>query len=989
MQSNGFRRPPSNGPRPTMNGNSSYYDNGFASPSSYNTQPSPPLDNGGPRDATPQNMMYANGANAAQTPPASALLGAFKAPYGNARLSVGATSRNGQRSSARLDATDPVALHLLVETALGDSQEFEVLSYEEVEGLKKEREMLAVQVKSVRQKLAFESKVRDGAMNLNRLYKLGSSSNTSPKQSGGRRSITGSRDRDSVGRPGSSKGDAAQKKSEDELANATKKCDEYSTQLYKLELRAQEVQRELLMHTAGILQMTHKGPTKKKNPDDMSELANGTTVRPDSPASIYTYEDTLRPERGFDATDFDERSLYKLPDSLAIIDLGRKTEADKSKVELDKQNRAIMSIGQRLEELNGRMREVIVQANPERNRGYSTAPRALLDGLDGQAISSLNQQLNYLDQGLNDIGTEQDSMQRRVLEGRDALNENQRLQSVMADNERLQAELEANSRLSEEAKERLQADLEDNKRSLEQAQEARGQVAAEENQRLERMVQDVEELQATLDGYRESQKNTEDQLAELNKHIYSQVKELDPNFAAPSEDDTSSTSLLDYLASSVMVLKKNQKALKDQADQTRSRSQEAQNAAEQYSVVLEGLWQIILAGEEDARLRRIQNRSKDGARSEQDQEDDRPFDATTPFELPLFSTKVQWLVTQGTDLREQLNRVNGQYAAAKEELLDQIEGVKKEASLTVDRASRDLIDREAEREQREQQLLADLKARQDQVENLESYIAGAVQEEREARKKAELALEARLQTTAKELDEAKAQSENAAYRSMELESILQKKKVEYDELEGEVVRLTTEVTLAKAELDGAYGSRAQRKAEWNSASQSKLEDAERKNRDLVNEIEALRAIQADTKQISQNGGAREDQLKKELQGLVEELREVTLQGVEAEREREELESAIDGLRERVERLQEELGDERVRWLGVKSPGLQPGGETEMTSIGAMRGEFKRMMREARQEGTKALRAEQDERRKLEQQVRALKRDQTPGKSGLSQSMTLS
>lgn len=61
-----------------------------------------------------------------------------------------------------------------------------------------------------------------------------------------------------------------------------------------------------------------------------------------------------------------------------------------------------------------------------------------------------------------------------------------------------------------------------------------------------------------------------------------------------------------------------------------------------------------------------------------------------------------------------------------------------------------------------------------------------------------------------------------------------------------------------------------------------------------------------------------------------------------------------------------MSDERVRWIGVKSPGDTAPGERnsalpvrETTSVMVMRQEFKRMMRETRAEGVRLLKVSED------------------------------
>jgi chromosome segregation ATPase len=158
-------------------------------------------------------------------------------------------------------------------------------------------------------------------------------------------------------------------------------------------------------------------------------------------------------------------------------------------------------------------------------------------------------------------------------------------------------------------------------------------------------------------------------------------------------------------------------------------------------------------------------------------------------------------------------------------------------------------------------------------------------------------------------------------------------------VEGDLVRLQTEVTVARAELDGAYGTRAQRAAESaNHPNHAELQ-------------------------------ARVEKLQSELTEMIAEYEAMTKQSIEFEKEREALEKDIDGLRDRCEALETQLCDEKVRWMGAgaKSPamgGMSPGmgpssGNGDMppqtTSATVLRNEFKKMMRDTRAENAKLLR----------------------------------
>lgn len=150
---------------------------------------------------------------------------------------------------------------------------------------------------------------------------------------------------------------------------------------------------------------------------------------------------------------------------------------------------------------------------------------------------------------------------------------------------------------------------------------------------------------------------------------------------------------------------------------------------------------------------------------------------------------------------------------------------------------------------------------------------------------------------------------------------------ELDAKNMEIARLQTEVTIARAELDGAYGSRAQRAAE----------------------VAANPAVQKEL-----------DALRRELGETIEEYEVLTKASIEGERERELLEKEIDRLRDEREAIEAKLSDEKVRWMGVKSPG--PDGASGQAGVGAgntstavLKNEFKKMMRDTRAENAKALR----------------------------------
>jgi hypothetical protein len=127
-----------------------------------------------------------------------------------------------------------------------------------------------------------------------------------------------------------------------------------------------------------------------------------------------------------------------------------------------------------------------------------------------------------------------------------------------------------------------------------------------------------------------------------------------------------------------------------------------------------------------------------------------------------------------------------------------------------------------------------------------------------------------------------------------------------------------------------------------------------RNAEITAELAALRAERGDNSRVNA--------LEHELQAMTGDFQDLTREALQMEHERGQLDSLIDGLRDRVESLEGQLSDERVRWIGVKSPGETAPGERnsalppirETTSVMVMRQEFKRMMRETRAEGVRLL-----------------------------------
>jgi len=195
---------------------------------------------------------------------------------------------------------------------------------------------------------------------------------------------------------------------------------------------------------------------------------------------------------------------------------------------------------------------------------------------------------------------------------------------------------------------------------------------------------------------------------------------------------------------------------------------------------------------------------------------------------------------------------------------------------------------------------------------------------------------------------AKDQASLELKQKIEQLEVLQKEMVE---MESQVVQFQTELTMAKAELDGAYGSRAQRAADvsMNPEIKKQIDDLQARNDELEQELNEL----SQAHEMKGVGSAelqnKVNTLQKELKDTLEDYEIMTKASIDFEKERDQLEATIDDLREKSERLVTQISEDQVRWIGVKD-NLPP----ETTSTMVLKNEFKKMMRDSRRESLKSL-----------------------------------
>lgn len=368
---------------------------------------------------------------------------------------------------------------------------------------------------------------------------------------------------------------------------------------------------------------------------------------------------------------------------------------------------------------------------------------------------------------------------------------------------------------------------------------------------------------------------------------------------------------LDFLEKSIDKLSEDKRAVAHSLLNHRRKS-EREEKLEKTEVILAGLWDILKSNDDF---------SKPSGSSMYKSEDE-------DFSLQAFSTKVQTLFNRATQQAEQQSVLRRQIEQQRD-LNAEAEKVKDAKIRELDTKIADLVASNS----RQSALQAEINSFQTTLEALKT-------EKAEQTKSLSSAEKAREET------EALFKAADSKYKAAEAER---------EHFESQVVRLQTELTIARAELDASGATRSQQ------AAQAAAENATQQQlRALMSQCDVLRVEAQSAKKERDEAMASAVSLEKmrvELKETLADLEELTKAGVEAERERESLEHAMDSLRDRCEELETLLAEEKISGLDVRSP--KSGGATtapngESTSTVVLKAEFKRLMREARADGFKAL-----------------------------------
>lgn len=851
---------------------------------------------------------------------------------------------NGDRpkSSPLVDLDDPIQVHLLTETALSDSRKYQILSQEEVDSIKKQVQSLSIRIDQARVNLAIQSKYRDAAISMAKLY--------SPERpENKRRSLIGS----------NRLSDQA-KEAEMERQISEKRCEELATELFSLEKCLMEPQRKLLEHTCAILQLTHRPSSKKSGQPLPGQLM--TNGIPGSPESLYTYSNarnSLEPP----GDEFDDRSLYLPLDQMDgpqarprknTIEIPMKSpvrEQNQLRGEMDRmkeenaqlnaitndQLRIISDTERKLESLNNRLRDVVITFNPAENAAFPEPNPASGSG------DSLTRQLDYLEMGLSAASEEQKYLDPAgPKDAEAAARAEQAIQARVEAEERVQEVNRQVHDILQQANVDLpppnaSAPLDD---KLDYLQNSLETIQSELNR--------AADLSSSASASKQNSDQVETVLTGLWDIIQSGYADLQQQKATrkqtranmglpPDEDDMSGDETIDpnekyslqafsakvqWLYAQATSLKEQKSVLKRQIKQQRELNNKSDAEKDE---------EVRGKTEELEKMKLLLDDSELAAKDARDKltEALNNLDALQKANQENESSSARAVQEQSKAAQER----NAKIAALESQLSDvsvKLAESQTEAEARFKSQGKTIVELEAS--------LKDCQSGYTAAEANFAAIEAKLGQAEEAR----AAAQASVEELTKSLKEKGEEVEK-------MNAMVKEKDEEIERMNMMVIELKTEVTIAKAELDGAYGSRAQRAAEVAALSKS-------------SETEGL------TQQVAN--------LKAELASTLRDFEELTKESIAAEKEKLELESQLDdavsvkqglegevkSLRDRLDkevgRLKEELDKERLKVPPSPLPGTMGGaGGVGVSRAGAsmLSEQFRTTMKEERKKFQEELR----------------------------------
>ncbi|CAG8630726.1 6948_t:CDS:2 [Dentiscutata erythropus] len=802
------------------------------------------------------------------------------------------TSPKFPPGTSLLDTTDEMLIQLLVSQAIIDAKDFDILSLEEVEELKKDYSLLTTRITALTSKLSLESKIREAASSLARLH------------ASNRR---------------------LSRQATDHLSAANRKVDQVATELWKLTQRAGEVQRKLLQHMAGILST---GICKLEEKHIMGINSNGSD--PILVEKVSSLETSLHNAH---QTLAEARMAIKRKDK-EIEEL--RAKIDDSATET--RERTIAELRTELEEVGSRL-DILLRKH-KANSGKNSTSSDNEDSDESDSGNSTFYRLSTMTTATQHLQKEQ---YRNISENLSALEKALEAYAFRV----YKSEQEINSTKNNTDDENSQSQLQEALNNLKHAEEK----VETERKKVKNMENEIFELQAK---------------AERVQDLEDQIKEMERKNRAKGVNETSNDTNAEFkLKKTEREYDEIMEALKKSFSNLPSDRSEDNKIRISKEAIISRIQRV---GDENKRLMdqisHLQSRMHDQTMKLKDQDNLKQELEDTLIELENSKTRVieledkaQNAISRAASTNEKQSDLRSELENLRERLSTSQEKVRKYEAILKRQSVIQIVDNGTSIKEEYQQQLA------------------AQEQEYEAQIKERDALISKLRSN---LSHNTTEKDNLSQVVKDLEDMLKsksrtldKREVTISRLEGDVVRHKSELAELKAATDGM--SRFNR---GSSRTSSQVDEEQELNQlrstksKLEQEVRKLKANLA----ITQNQfSEREDALEKrsetnqnELDGILREFDRLTRNFIDFDTERHKLQNNIDQLQSKCEALENELADEKIKHLGMDG--------NEPVTTATMRKEFRKMMADSREEQTKLLRRETDERKKLEATVRNLKRE---------------
>ncbi|KKA27899.1 hypothetical protein TD95_005275 [Thielaviopsis punctulata] len=834
-------------------------------------------------------------------------------------------------SSLFVDLKDPIQVHLLTETALADSRNYEVLSQDQVDMYKKQCQYLAQRIDQTKANLTVQTKYRDAAVTMAKLFTPGPDGNLA---------------------------DGA-REAEDEREEAEKRCEELASELFQLEKNLMEPQRRLLEHTAAILQLTHRASHKKQA---LQQLPNGLQLvngMPGSPESLYTYSTNRSSLASNEDLNFEDSNqlpqpqvnALEIPIKSPIREQTNRLREDLEQLKednarLSQENEQLRQAEQKLGSLNEAMRDLVISFNPAENAEYPSQP---LVASPGQSL--IDSKLDYLERGIQMARQEQEYLMSNG-NGGNQEQDNSEHQSRLRSVNGIVLAMLANAGAAQPPSpgpsgKPLEDEITYLERAIETAEKALGprgtvDVSTTSGNVESELKMIWDSMQSRAAFMKQDKENRKKQRAEKGLPE-DEDDDMDDEDVNEPYSFIAFTSKVNWMASRVRRLADEKIVLKRQIKQQRELNQKAD-------------------AEEVMRLQsELDNKTDELIETRTQLTEIKGHLETARAEVSKNEAALQIALRDMQDLTEARAMSNQQDSKAKtleSELREKnlrisaLEETRADLESRAAAAEASKNDAETARQQAEARLTHSESTRKElelQVSAVDGKISSLAAQLAEANT-ARAAINDALETKQKEVD-------MKARQVQEKEDLLESMNLMLAELK-------TELTIAQAELDGAYGSRAER-AKDIAAMKSTLE---------------MQKMQTET-----------DSLRKELASTVRQLEELAGSSIAAEKEKTDIEARLDAAeqlrtqleadladvrarldaqvlasRERMAQLQADLDAERLR-----APATGAAGAAKSAAV--LSEQFRTAMREERKKFQEEIKEEQGRRRRVEEELTRLRR----------------